>query len=119
MELPNLVPTGAALVPEAGGIEMCSKPPRGKSEPTGPFNWPSGYQKMAPCTMNTLFWAGSVFAPNMCLLRDTAGKSVSEPEALNIQHFLQNAYIEAYGQLIDALVGCEALVGVEVRLFDD
>ncbi len=34
---------------------MKSEPPTGKTEPTGPFNWPSGYQKMAPCTMNTLF----------------------------------------------------------------
>ena len=93
---------------------MKSEPPRGKTEPTGPFNWPSGYQKMAPCTMNTLFWAGSVFAPQLCLLRDTEGRILDEKDAINIQHFLQNAYVEAYGQLVDALASCPALIGIEL-----
>ena len=102
-------------MPEADGIPMKSDS-RGKAEPTGPFNWPSGYQKLAPCTMNTLFWAGNVFAPRMCLLCDTDGSALREDQAINIQYFLQNAYIEAYAQLVEALTPCSALVGLEVRI---
>ena len=64
--------------------------------------------------MNTLFWAGSVFAPQLCLLRDTEGRILDEKDAINIQHFLQNAYVEAYGQLVDALASCPALIGIEL-----
>ena len=115
MRIDHLVATGAALVPEADGIPM-KNDSRGKAEPTGPFNWPSGYQKLAPCTMNTLFWAGNVFAPRMYLLCDTDGSALRKDQAINIQYFLQNAYIEAYAQLVEALTPCSALVGLEVRI---
>ena len=114
MDLAGLVPTGAALVPESGTPPMPSVPPHGKPEPTGPFNWPSGYQKMAPSTMVTLFWAGRVFAPRLCLLRDTSGRARTHDDAVNIQDFLQDAYLAAYAQLAAALAPCEAVVGFEV-----
>lgn len=69
---------------------------------------------MAPCTMNTLFWAGTVFAPNLCLLRDTKGRALTQDTAINIQTFLQTAYIEAYAQLAEALSSLPALAGFEV-----
>jgi len=115
MDLHGIVATGAALVPESPAKAMKSIPSKGYAEPTGPFNWPSGYQKMAPCTMNTLFWAGNVFAPNFCLLRDTGGRSLTHDSAMNIQTFLQEAYIEAYTQLAEALSPLPALAGFEVR----
>lgn len=70
---------------------------------------------MAPCTMNTLFWAGSVFAQHVCLLRDTHGRPLRPDSAMNIQVFLQEAYVEAYAQLIEALSPLPALTGFEVR----
>lgn len=102
--------TATALVPEAGGEPLHSVPPPGKPEPTGPFNWPSGYQKMAPATMATLFWGGRIFAPNLCLYTDNAGRS--QPQ--NIQDFLQESYIAAYTQLAQALAPCPAFLGFDV-----
>ena len=102
--------TATALVPDAGGEALASVPPTGKEEPTGPFNWPSGYQKMAPATMATLFWGGRTFAPNLCLETDHAGRA--QPE--NIQDFLQASYIEAFAQLAEALRSCPALAGFDL-----
>lgn len=102
--------TATALVPDAGGEALTSVPPAGKEEPTGPFNWPSGYQKMAPATMATLFWGGKTFAPNLCITTDHAGRA--QPE--NIQDFLQASYIEAFAQLAEALRSCRALAGFDL-----
>lgn len=106
----QLHPSAAALVPEAGGAPLTSTPPRGKHEPTGAFDWPSGYQKMAPATMATLFWGGRMYAPNLCLLRDHTGAEKHE----NIQDYLQGAYIAAYTRLVEALAACPALIGCDL-----
>ncbi|PKI84859.1 hypothetical protein MVES_000809 [Malassezia vespertilionis] len=102
----QLQTTGAALVPESGTAPLSSTPPAHKEEPTGPFNWPSGYQKLAPATMATLFWGGRMFAPGLRLLIDGAEQ--------NIQDVLQHAYIEAYTQLAAHLAPCEAFAGMEL-----
>lgn len=116
LDIHRLLVTGAALIPDGHGPQLCSKPSRQQLEPTGPFNWPSGYQKMAPATMNTLFWAGSVFAPHLNLLRDTAGQPLPPEKAMNIQHFLQKAYMDAFVALVTQLSPCSALIGFEVRV---
>lgn len=110
LDVARLHATGAALVPEADGEPLSSAAPPGKAEPTGPFNWPSGYQKMAPATMATLFWGGRIFAPNLCLATDHTG--AARPQ--NIQDFLQASYIAAYTQLVEALVLCPSFAGFDL-----
>ncbi|WFD30541.1 hypothetical protein MSPP1_001562 [Malassezia sp. CBS 17886] len=105
--------SGAALVPAADGPLLDAQPAGNKAEPTGPFNWPSGYQKMAPATMATLFWGGRVFAPRLCLREDNAGRTHDAEHSPNIQDVLQDAYIEAYGQLADAVADMDAVAGFE------
>lgn len=77
-----------------------------KKEASGAFLWPSGYQKLAASTMATLFWAGDALAPKLTV-KDGGGKEVG------VQTFLQNAYIEAFGQLADRLAPLEACLGFE------
>ncbi|KAH7144284.1 glycoside hydrolase superfamily [Dactylonectria estremocensis] len=74
-----------------------------KREPSGPFLWPSGYQKLAASTMATLFWAGDALAPQL--------KCGSEE--VSIQTHLQDAFVEAFGTLADALSDLEACLGFE------
>lgn len=103
-DLSRLNESGAAYVPDARGM-LHSTPPQGYEEPTGVFVWPSGYQKLAPATMATLFWAGRTFAPQL-------GVRVGE-RVINIQDYLQDAFIGAFGALADALAGLEACVAFE------
>uniref|UniRef100_L2G3F5 Glycoside hydrolase family 5 protein n=1 Tax=Colletotrichum fructicola (strain Nara gc5) TaxID=1213859 RepID=L2G3F5_COLFN len=56
--------TGAAYVHGQDELRRATAPVNEK-EPSGPFVWPSGYQKLAASTMATLFWAGDVFAPKL------------------------------------------------------
>ncbi|WFD34573.1 hypothetical protein MCUN1_001414 [Malassezia cuniculi] len=104
-DLERLNASGAAYVPDAPG-SLHSTPPKGKAEPTGAFIWPSGYQKLAPATMATLFWGGRTFAPKL-------GVRVSSGESVNIQDYLQDAFIGAFGALADALGSHEALLAFE------
>lgn len=97
-----------------------------KGEESGPFLWPSGYQKLAASTMATLFWAGEALAPKLkCRRRrrthsdggqvdgDTTGTAGREEEEVSVQTFLQDAHIAAFGALADALSPLEACIGFE------
>ena len=71
-----------------------------------PAVWPTGYQKLAAATCNTVFWAGDRFAWKR-KAPDGSGRGLST--------FLQEAMAEAFGQLADKLEGYEAVLGFEVR----
>jgi hypothetical protein len=80
--------------------------------------WPSGYQKLAAATMNTLFWAGDVFAwkKTVPASRHRFASDIfgSEEGEVNVGTFLRLSMIEAFGRLADRLRDCEAVVGFEV-----
>lgn len=92
-------------------------------EPSGPFVWPSGYQKLAAATMATLFWAGDALAPKVMCRRTPivapSGKNTQqktpkeEEEVVSVQTFLQEAFIEAFGRLADSVGHLEACVGFD------
>lgn len=71
-----------------------------------PSVWPTGYQKLAAATCNTVFWAGDIFAYKL-RAPDGSGRGLSS--------FLQEAMVNAFGELADALEDCEAVLGFEVR----
>ncbi|KXJ86560.1 hypothetical protein Micbo1qcDRAFT_236874 [Microdochium bolleyi] len=102
--------------------------PKGQKdrEPSGPFVWPSGYQKLAASTMATLFWAGDALAPKLRCRRSRPNSSRRVPgaehpatlengdsEDVSIQTFLQDALISAFGALADAVAPLEACIGFE------
>ncbi|KAF6810670.1 glycoside hydrolase family 5 protein [Colletotrichum sojae] len=101
--------TGAAYVHGQDELRRASAPVDEK-EPSGPFVWPSGYQKLAASTMATLFWAGDALAPKLQCRR--TGKDGKE-EAVSVKEFLQDALIEAFGRLADEVAGLEACIGFE------
>jgi hypothetical protein len=68
--------------------------------------WPTGYQKLAASTMSTLFWAGRTFGPDLMLQRN--GKAV------NVQTFLQDAFLACYDWLAAGLKGLPGISGFEV-----
>lgn len=81
-------------------------------EPSGPFLWPSGYQKLAASTLATLFWAGDALAPKLrCLRASPAGQG--PPHEVSIKEFLQGACVEAFGRLADEVGHLEACLGFE------
>lgn len=106
LDIEAFTDTGAAYVHNQDEKMRASRPVN-EREPSGPFVWPSGYQKLAASTMATLFWAGDALAPKL-RFRPRRGE-----EEVSIQEFLQNAYIEAFGRLADELTGLEACIGFE------
>lgn len=66
--------------------------------------WPTGYQKLACATMNTLFWGGETFAPTLKV----------GPKGINIQSYLQDAFLGAYDQLVQAVGDLDTVMGFEV-----
>ncbi|KAN0060909.1 hypothetical protein ACQY0O_006643 [Thecaphora frezii] len=111
LDIQAFTQTGAAYVHSQDELRRANAPPN-ESEPSGPFLWPSGYQKLAAATMATLFWAGDAFAPNLHCKR-TALDGSGKEETVSVQTFLQDAYFEAFGRLSDALSGLEACIGFE------
>lgn len=81
-------------------------------EPSGPFLWPSGYQKLAASTMATLFWAGDALAPQLKCRREL-NDGRGGVEEVSIQTYLQDAFIEAYGRLADQVGHLEACIGFD------
>ncbi|KAI9347407.1 glycoside hydrolase superfamily [Zopfochytrium polystomum] len=62
-------------------------------EPSFPkMIWPTNYHKLAAATMFTLFFGGSIFAPNL-MVTETDGRTVS------IQDYLQDHYCNALAEL--------------------
>ncbi|KAJ0339424.1 hypothetical protein COL154_012861 [Colletotrichum chrysophilum] len=101
--------TGAAYVHGQDELRRVTAPVNEK-EPSGPFVWPSGYQKLAASTMATLFWAGDVFAPKLVCSRQTkSGKD----ETVSVKDLFQDALIEAFGRLADEVADLEACIGFE------
>lgn len=103
--------TGAAYVHGQDELRRAQAPVNEK-EPSGPFVWPSGYQKLAASTMATVFWAGDALAPKLrCRRRALDGGDAIEE--VSVQAFLQDAFIEAFGRLADEVVDLEAVIGFE------
>lgn len=71
--------------------------------------WPTGYQKLACSTMNTVFWAGRTFAPKLLVERNG--------EKVHAQDFLQDALLDSYEWLVKGLAGLAGVIGFEVRMF--
>lgn len=102
--------TGAAYV-------HCLDEADSPKEPSGPFLWPSGYQKLAAATMATLFWGGETFAPKLSsqlLENEMEGSQFTSAASRQIQNFLQTAFIEAYGYLVDQLATLEGFLGFDL-----
>jgi hypothetical protein len=113
LDIEAFTDTGAAYVHSQDEKRRASRPVN-EREPSGPFVWPSGYQKLAASTMATLFWAGDALAPKLrCRRRNMSKKGADEEEEVSIQTFLQDANIEAFGKLADELSGLEACLGFE------
>jgi hypothetical protein len=69
--------------------------------------WPTGYQKLASSTMNTLFWGGEVFAPKL---------KIGGENGVNVQTYLQDAFLAAWEVLVRAVADVNAVVGFEVSV---
>jgi hypothetical protein len=111
LDMEAFADTGAAYIHGQDEARRARGPPN-EREPSGPFVWPSGNQKLAASTMATLFWAGEALAPQLkCLRSALDGKG--EAEEVSIQRFLQDALIEAFGRLADELGPLEACLGFE------
>ncbi|OCF33707.1 cytoplasmic protein [Kwoniella heveanensis BCC8398] len=75
--------------------------------------WPTGYQKLAAASMNTLFWGGETFAPSLRVPNDTTTiRGQKKPE--NIQTFLQTAFLNMFGRLVDAVGDLDGVLGFEL-----
>lgn len=107
-DMETFTDTGAAYV-HGPDEEKRAREPVNEKEPSGPFLWPSGYQKLAAATMATLFWAGDALAPELKCPRTRAGVL----EQVSIQTHLQDAFIEAFGRLADEFGALEACIGFE------
>lgn len=103
--------TGAAYI-HGQDLARRSQAPPNEREPSGPFVWPSGNQKLAASTMVTLFWAGEALAPNLTCLRASMNGEGPD-EKVSVQQFLQDACIEAFGRLADEVGSLEACLGFE------
>lgn len=76
---------------------------RGRRVPGDRGLWPTGYQKLACATMNTLFWGGKMFAPGW------------EVEGENVQDWLQERYLRMVRRVVEAVDGVQGVLGFEVR----
>ncbi|WVQ85927.1 hypothetical protein IAT38_008095 [Cryptococcus sp. DSM 104549] len=72
--------------------------------------WPTGYQKLAAATMNTLFWGGETFTPKLTGLATINGRKVS----MNIQTLLQESFLFAVAKLVDAVGDLDTVMGFEL-----
>ncbi|KAF4983371.1 hypothetical protein FZEAL_1223 [Fusarium zealandicum] len=109
LDIESFTEVGAAYVHSQDEKKRASEPVNPR-EPGGPFLWPSGYQKLAASTMATLFWAGDALAPDLKCRRKLAHGPENQ---VPVQTFLQDAFIEAFGRLADAVGDLEACLGFE------
>ncbi|ORY70465.1 glycoside hydrolase superfamily [Pseudomassariella vexata] len=111
LDIEAFTDTGAAYVHGQDDARRAVAPVN-EREPSGPFVWPSGYQKLAASTMATLFWAGDSLAPELkCRRSPLHGNGT--PEDVSVQSFLQDSLIEAFGRLADEVGPLEACLGFE------
>ncbi|KAK6906628.1 cytoplasmic protein [Kwoniella mangroviensis CBS 8886] len=73
--------------------------------------WPTGYQKLAAATMNTLFWGGETFAPS---LKVPATTSDGKTKKVNIETYLQDAFLKMFERLVDAVEDVRSVLGFEL-----
>lgn len=76
-------------------------------EISGPFVWPSGYQKLAASTLATLFWAGDTFAWKLQVPHGDG--------TVPIQKLLQESFLNAFGKLADAVADVAGVIGFEAQ----
>ncbi|KAG8923855.1 hypothetical protein FRC02_010851 [Tulasnella sp. 418] len=94
--LSALEETGAAYL---GGVKVPGvEADRGR--------WPTGYQKLAASTMATCFWGGEVFTPKLMVDRNG--------EKVNVQTYLQDAYMDCFDYLLKNLADLEGIMGFEI-----
>lgn len=89
---------------------------KGSADPreiSGPFVWPSGYQKLAAATMATLFWAGSIFAWHCRRALPNDFGSDTDVQ-VSIQEYLQSSFVNAFGLLADEIGDSPAVIGFEL-----
>ncbi|KIV99415.1 uncharacterized protein PV09_08953 [Verruconis gallopava] len=111
LDIEAFTETGAAYIHAQDELRRSSGFANPK-EPTGPFLWPSGYQKLGASTMATVFWAGDALTPKLRCLRRCFVDDGREEE-VSAQKFLQDALIEAFGRLADEIGDLEACIGFE------
>ncbi|EIW69938.1 hypothetical protein TREMEDRAFT_38611 [Tremella mesenterica DSM 1558] len=68
--------------------------------------WPTGYQKLAAATMNTLFWGGETFAPSL--------RVEHEGRSINVQQYLQDHFFDAVDRLASVVADIDNVIGVEL-----
>ncbi|WRT70672.1 uncharacterized protein IL334_007670 [Kwoniella shivajii] len=73
--------------------------------------WPTGYQKLAAASMNTLFWGGETFAPSLTV---SSIASDGKKKKVNIQNYLQDAFLSMFGKLVEAVGDVESVMGFEL-----
>ncbi|MDR0486686.1 MAG: cellulase family glycosylhydrolase [Treponema sp.] len=89
---------GAAVTRQRyGEYHKSKKHPEG--DPFPRMIWPSNYNRYAAATMFSLFFAGKVYAPDVCI------------DGENIQDYLQNCYIGAFQHARRRLKNCTAIKG--------
>ncbi|GMK54726.1 hypothetical protein CspeluHIS016_0113120 [Cutaneotrichosporon spelunceum] len=66
--------------------------------------WPTGYQKLACASMNTFFWGGETFAPSLKV----------GPKGVNIQTFLQDAFLAMWSKVLDTVGDLETVMGFQM-----
>jgi len=64
--------------------------------------WSTNYGRLLSQTLFTLFFVGRVFAPN-CII-----------DGINIQDYLQQHYIAAFGELADRIKQADEAEGLEL-----
>ncbi|KAL4071735.1 glycoside hydrolase family 5 protein [Scleroderma citrinum] len=69
--------------------------------------WPCGYQKLAAATMATCFWAGDTFAPKLKI-------KAADGQTKSVQQFLQDAFLDMYAAVVQALGDLEGILGFEI-----
>lgn len=111
LDMEAFTDTGAAYIHGQDEARRAQAPPN-EREPSGPFVWPSGNQKLAAATMATLFWAGEAVAPQLRCRRSLLG-GADGAEEVSVQQFLQDACVEAFGRLADEVGSLEACLGFE------
>lgn len=76
--------------------------------------WPTGYQKLAAASMNTVFWAGDVFAPKLRVNTKDGGIARPGEESVDAKTFLQERFLGAWEVLVRAVGGLECVLGFQV-----